>query len=353
MAQERLKIGQRVRTTRDSGSADWRPGSRDGVQWSALGRVVDVHDSHGDVCDVVHDDGTQAPYEDCELELVEITCWHCGKVVSSDQTMCWSSRGPRCMEHEGTPAPEPEPDLIVDTCPRCRAHDDPKDSASSGPFIDNLGDGEHVICLRCGLCWQPFGEHAWPCKVCMGDDDTTKVPVDTLLLLARTMRERIGELKAQSASFEKRWREAGSRAWRECGRRQQLEHDLRELIGRPMIDASVDSLKWWLVKFLEGGALGPGHELDAPVLRDSDEGDREVLRVWLNHQTGRALFAADCRLGLYDDVCDPRDWGKMLHDVAKHVADWYATLPAEDLVHFECKSVIADIERGFDEEKTH
>jgi len=44
-------------------------------------------------------------------------------------------------------------------CPRCGGAED---------LCDNLGDGEHALCLRCGLCWVPSG-HAepWPCPVCL------------------------------------------------------------------------------------------------------------------------------------------------------------------------------------------
>lgn len=52
------------------------------------------------------------------------------------------------------------------SCPRCGVSDQ---DDKTGPFIDNVGDGEHALCLRCGLCWPPFGhrQESWPCPVCL------------------------------------------------------------------------------------------------------------------------------------------------------------------------------------------
>jgi len=65
---ERLPIGAHVLTLRDAGSTDWSKGKRNGVRWGVEGTVVAVHDSHGLVYDVKHDDGTTAPYEPAEIQ---------------------------------------------------------------------------------------------------------------------------------------------------------------------------------------------------------------------------------------------------------------------------------------------
>lgn len=59
-----------VRTTRDAGSTDWTEGARRSVQWGVDGVIIRRHSGHGPVYVVQHRDGTEAPYEAGELELV-------------------------------------------------------------------------------------------------------------------------------------------------------------------------------------------------------------------------------------------------------------------------------------------
>lgn len=128
-----LSIGTRVITTQDAGSTDWCDSTRANVRWGVPGTVVAVFRGHGLCYEVKHDDGTSAPYEPAEVTLED---WR---------------------RVEDNPIPP--------VCPRC---------AAEGDVIDNLGDSEHCICLRCGLCWPPGG-HAepWPCAVCMIGDDVS------------------------------------------------------------------------------------------------------------------------------------------------------------------------------------
>jgi hypothetical protein len=213
------------------------------------------------------------------------------------------------------------------TCPRCRATDDSDHPIESGPFVDNLGDGEHVCCTRCGFCWQPFGEHEWPCAVCCAGTDDAQYVVNAAL--ARDVQR----LRKESASFEARWREAGDRAMSECGRRQQLESDLRGMLASPPEAWRVSGMFDMLRRFIESSSRGLGHELAVPLSRVTTEGAREILRVWtLPDDTimvaldGTAGLAA--RAGRDDDderEYEPARWGVLLHDVAKNVATWYAS----------------------------
>ncbi len=68
---------------------------------------------------------------------------------------------------------ETEPTGPAPVCPRC---------SGAGDTIDNLGDGEHALCLRCGLCWVDGG-HAdqWPCPVCLIGNDVALERVRAIL----------------------------------------------------------------------------------------------------------------------------------------------------------------------------
>ena len=69
MSAERLKVGDIVVTTRDAKRKDWI-GPRD-CRWGEWGTIVKVHDSHGVVYKVRHDDGMVVPYDADEVEIRE------------------------------------------------------------------------------------------------------------------------------------------------------------------------------------------------------------------------------------------------------------------------------------------
>jgi hypothetical protein len=163
-------------------------------------------------------------------------------------------------------------------------------------------------------------------------------------------------LRAENKRLEEKWREPGSRAWVECGRRQQLEHDIRGLLGAPAESQSVSGLRMMLQRILETSGRGPGHELSAPVA--ATEGAREVLRVWRLPEAGM-LVVLDPNLrrpesdGTEVDQ-DPFDWGRVLHDVAKHVADyWGAHYEAEDGEPARREIILATIVEAFEAEAKH
>ena len=65
---DRLAVGDRVRTTRSAGSQDWSPGEVERQKWGVCGVVKRVRDSHGLCYYVRHDDWTKAYYEHGEIE---------------------------------------------------------------------------------------------------------------------------------------------------------------------------------------------------------------------------------------------------------------------------------------------
>lgn len=84
-------------------------------------------------------------------------------------------------------------------CPRCGA---------DGDRIDGLGDpladggSEHVLCLRCGLCWAPGGHsEEWPCTVCAPQQRPTPNRERALELLRHVLNEHMGDTESADVGF--------------------------------------------------------------------------------------------------------------------------------------------------------
>lgn len=179
---------------------------------------------------------------------------------------------------------------------------------------------------------------------------------DEKAAIDEAMLNELVRLRAENKRLDEKWREPGTRAWAECGRRQQLEHDIRELLASPECTWTVGSLRRMLKRILDTGARGPGHELSVPL--NAAEGAREVLRVWRLPKTGM-LVVLDPHLRRPDEDGnepdqDPFDWGLVLHDVAKHVSDYWCAHYADqsgDPVRRE--AVLATIVEAFETESKH
>lgn len=67
-SRSKFTVGSTVMTTKDAGEKDWSGGVRDNCRWNGVHGVVKrVHDSHGIVYMVEHDDGAIAYYSEGEV----------------------------------------------------------------------------------------------------------------------------------------------------------------------------------------------------------------------------------------------------------------------------------------------